>query len=146
MEARELTNILEEHRKWLYASGGKRAELREANLREADLRGANLQGANLQGVDLLGADLREVDLLVADLQRADLREVDLRGADLDFSCLPLWCGSKDMKVDKRIAMQIAAHFCALDCDDKEYVAARSAIMPFAKQSHRAVDLGLRKEV
>ena len=69
---------------------------------------------------------------------------DLRGADLDYSCLPLWCGSEGMIVDKRIAAQIAAHFCSLDCDDADYLAARAAILEFAKTSHRAGDLGLEE--
>ena len=73
---------------------------------------------------------------------ANLRGADLRGADLDFSCLPLWCGSMGMIVDRRIAAQIAAHFCALDCDDLDYLKARKAILKFAKTSHRAKDLGL----
>ena len=70
---------------------------------------------------------------------------DLRWADLDYSCLPLWCGSQGMTVDKRIAAQIAAHFCALDCDDADYLAARAAILEFAKTSHRASYLGLLEE-
>ncbi|POP30876.1 hypothetical protein C3R19_29670, partial [Blautia producta] len=68
---------------------------REANLREADLREANL---------------READLSDANLRRADLRR-----ADLDFSCWPLWCGGLAVKVCKRIAVQLAYHFCKLDC-------------------------------
>ena len=67
---------------------------------------------------------------------------NLQGADLDYSCLPLWCGSKGMIVDKRIAAQIAAHFCALKCDDADYLAARAAILEFAKSSHRAGSLEL----
>jgi hypothetical protein len=66
----------------------------------------------------------------------------LRSADLDFSCWPLWCGSKNVKVDARIAAQLAAHFCVLDCDDPAYIAVRKAILKFAKTSHRADDLGL----
>lgn len=77
--------------------------------------------------------------------RANLRDADLQGADLDYTCLPLWCGSKGMIVDKRIAAQIAAHFCALDCDDADYLAAQTAILEFAKTSHRAGDLGLLEE-
>ena len=50
-----------------------------------------------------------------------------------------------MIVDKRIAAQIAAHFCALDCDDADYLAARAAILDFARTSHRAGDLGLLTE-
>ena len=83
------------------------------------------QRANLQG---------------ANLQRADLRWADLRWADLDFSVWPLWCGSKQVKVDKRIASQLAAHFCALDCADKDYIKARDAILEFAQSSHIAKDL------
>ena len=77
--------------------------------------------------------------------RANLRGANLQGADLDHSCFPLWCGSKGMIVDKRIAAQIAAHFCALDCDDADYLAARAAILDFARTSHRAGDLGLLTE-
>ena len=88
---------------------------------------------------------KRADLQSADLRDADLRDADLRDADIDYACLPLWCGSKKMKVDKRIAAQIAAHFCALDCDDADYQAARTAIIEFAKTSHRAGDLGLVEE-
>ena len=42
-----------------------------------------------------------------------------------------------MKVDDRIAMQIAAHFCALDCEDEEFIAARNSILAFARKSHIA---------
>lgn len=45
----------------------------------------------------------------ANLQEADLRGADLQGADLDFSCLPLWCGLQNIKIDERIARQLLAH-------------------------------------
>lgn len=121
----ELKSILEQHRLWINNIGGKRANLQDADLQGANLRDANLQRANLRGVNL--------------------QDADLRGANLDYSCLPLWCGSKKMKVDKRIASQIAAHFCALDCDDADYQTARTAILEFARTSHRANDLGLVEE-
>ena len=123
MNQDELDAILQKHKLWLDdADGGIRA----------DLKGANLRGAGLWGAVLRGADLRG----------ADLRGADLRGADLDYSCFPLWCGSKGMIVDRRIAAQIAAHFCALECDDADYIAAREAILEFAQTSHRAKVLGL----
>ena len=75
-------------------------------------------------------------------ERADLQGANLRGADLDFSCWPLWCGSKNVKVSNTIAQQLAAHFCVLDCDDKDFKKAQKAILSFAKKSHRAYDLGL----
>lgn len=77
----------------------------------------------------------------ADLWEADLRGADLRGANIDFSCWPLWCGSLDVKVDARIAAQLAYHFCRLDCDDPGYIAARNAIIDFANTFHRVVECG-----
>ena len=86
--------------------------------------------------DLRGADLSEADLRGADLRRADLSEADLRGANLDFSCLPLWCGGLQLKVDKRLACQLAYHLCSMQCDDVEFVAMRNSILSFANQFHR----------
>lgn len=50
----------------------------------------------------------------ADLQGADLREADLRGADLDFSCWPLWCGTKGVMADDRLVAQLLFHVTRLD--------------------------------
>lgn len=127
MKQEELQKILEAHGKWINGEyGGERA----------DLRGADLSGADLRRADLRGADLRGADLSDANLRGADLSE-----ADLDFSCWPLWCGGLAVKVCKRIAVQLAYHFCRLDCDDPEYVAARNAILDFANQFHRVGECG-----
>ena len=127
MKQEELQKILDAHKKWINGEdGGARADLRGADLGGANLRGANLRGANLS---------------YANLRYADLRYADLRGADLDFSCWPLWCGSLAVKVCKRIAVQLAYHFCRLDCDDPEYIAARNAILDFANQFHRVDECG-----
>jgi hypothetical protein len=119
----------------------------EADLCESDLCGANLHRADLCGADLHRADLRganlcEADLCVADLHKADLRAADLRGANIDYACWPLWCGSLGVKVDVRIARQLAYHLCALDCDDPEYIKARNALLPFANQFHRVQECGI----
>ena len=98
MEAKNLSDIIEMHHKWMLGlPGGERAnlrganlqgadlrkaDLRKANLREANLRWANLRLADLQGANLGGADLRGVDLRKADLQEANLRWANLRLADL----------------------------------------------------------------
>lgn len=74
-------------------------------------------------------------------EKADLCGADLCGADLDYSCWPLWCGSLDVKVDARIARQLAYHFCRLDCDDPEYLEARKAIAEFANGFHRVDECG-----
>ena len=84
----------------------------------------------------------KANLCGTDLQRADLWGADLRGADLDYSCWPLWCGSMDVKVCKRIAAQLAYHFCRLDCDDPEVIAAQNALIPLANQFHRTGECGL----
>ena len=132
MEEKRLENVLELHQKWMNNEpGGERA-----NLRGADLWRADLLGANLRSADLRGADLRE-----ADLWRADLLGANLREANLDYSCWPLWCGSLDVRVCKRIAAQLAYHFCRLDCDDPEVIAAQNALIPLANQFHRADECG-----
>ena len=74
------------------------------------------------------------------------KRADLRGADLDYSCWPLWCGSLGVKVDAKIAAQIAYHFCRLDCEDSGYKQARNAILDFANRFHRVEECGkLEKE-
>lgn len=81
------------------------------------------------------------DLYRADLCGANLYGANLRGANLDYSCWPLWCGSLDVKVDARIARQLAYYFCCLDCDDPEYLEARKAIAKFANGFHRVDECG-----
>ena len=121
-----MKEILESHKLWLdtYGKKGVKAELRGADLQGAILQGADLQGADrrgavlrgadLQGADLQGAILQDAILRGADLQGADLRNTSLRGAslqgaDIDFSAWPLWCGSKDVKIDERQAIQLFSH-------------------------------------
>ena len=113
-----IQEVLARHKKWLENNeGGQRAYLKGADLRVADLKGADLRVADLKG---------------ANLQRADL----------DFSCWPLWCGSKGIKVDLRIVYQLLAHVACLQCDDPEFVEIKKAIMSWAVKSHIAKNLGL----
>lgn len=91
-----------------------RLDLRWTDLSKADLSKTDLREADLSWLDLRGADLREANLRGANLRSADLRGAnlswaDLRGADVDFSCWPLWCGSLDVKIDKRIFCQLLYH-------------------------------------
>jgi hypothetical protein len=126
------------------------ADLRSANLRSADLSYADLRSANLRSADLSYADLssadlryanlRSADLSYADLSSADLRYANLRSADIDFSCWPLWCGSKKVKVDMKIVYQLMAHVCVLDCDDKIFKKVQKFLLPFAKKFHKWEEL------
>ena len=70
----------------------------------------------------------------------DGERADLRGADLDYACLPLWCGTLHMKIDKRIAAQIAYHFCAMECDDPNVQKAQQSLYALANTFHRVGEL------
>ena len=76
----------------------------------------------------------------ANLEGANLEGANLKGANLDYSCLPLWCGSKGMKVDLKIVYQLLAHVACLDCEEPEFAEIKEKIMPYAKKSHRAEEL------
>ena len=89
---------------WNFELSSPFADLSGANLRYADLSGADLRYADLSGADLSGADLSG-----AELRGADLRHADLKGANLDYSCLPLWCGSKDMILCDALQAQLLGH-------------------------------------
>ena len=88
------------------------------------------------------ADLSYANLSYADLRSADLRSANLHFADLDFSVWPLWCGSKQVKVDIKFVYQLLAHVCVLNCKSKIFKIIVKLIKPFALKSHRAGDLGL----
>jgi len=133
MKQSDLNEILKKHKRWIKnEEGGEPADLQGADLQDADLRYADLRYADLRSADLQGADLRS-----ADLQDADLQGADLQGANLDYSCFPLWCGSKGMKIDRRLFLQLLAHVCAVDVDDEECKQVQAQLTPLAIQSHVA---------
>ena len=138
MKQSDLNEILTKHKRWLsYEEGGEPADLQGADLRYADLRSANLRGAYLRCADLRSADLRGADLRDADLRGANLEGADLLDADLDYSCFPLWCGSKGIKLDRRLFLQLLTHICTVEVDDEECKKTQEYLMPLAKQSHVA---------
>ena len=123
MNQKKLDEILAKHKKWLYdENDGERANLRSSDLRSSDLSGSDLRSSDLSGSNLSGSNLS--------------------GSNIDFSCWPLWYGSKNVKVDLRIVYQLLAHVACLDCAEKEFVKIKKVIMPYAKKSHRAKDLGI----
>lgn len=69
----------------------------------------NLRYANLSFADLSSADLRS----------ADLRFADLSSANLDYSCLPLWCGSKEMILCDKLQAQLLGHIINV-CKDVNF--------------------------
>ena len=131
------------------------ADLNKANLIYATLSGgmltcANLFHANLSCADLRGADLSNADLYYANLSNSDVRGADLSranlsGADIDYSCLPLWCGSLNMKIDKRIFCQLLYHVlrAGKSVKDEEVVAflGDQKALALANQFHRVEECG-----
>ena len=83
---------------------------------------------------------KRANLRYADLHHANLNDANLRGADIDFSCWPLWCGSFDVIVDRRIAAQLAYHFCRVICDDPEVMECQKALYKLANTFHRVGEL------
>lgn len=97
------------------------ADLKCACFRNTDLSGADLTGADVSDTDLRGADVSGTDLSGADLTGVDFTGADLTGATIDYSCWPLWYGSLDIKVDKRIFCQLLYHVirAGKSVDDEE---------------------------
>ena len=133
----------------------KDADLSEADLSGADLSRMNLSGANLSRANLTGAYLLNANLSRANLSRADLSganltgayllNADLSGADIDFACLPLWCGSLDMRIDKKIFCQLLYHVLragkSVDDEEVKNLFSIPEIVKLANQFHRACECG-----
>ena len=119
---------------------------RKQAILDYDLKGADLSGTDLSGANLMEANLRDTNLINTDLRGADLMEANLKGADLDYSCYPLWCGSLNLKADKRLACQLAYHLCSIQCDDADYIKMRNSILDFANQFHRVNECGKLEEM
>lgn len=142
MTLNELDKILTAHKKWVKnEKGGRRADFRGADLSGSDFKDTDLRHANFRGASLRGADFREANLLAANLRAANLTGADIRGADIDFSCWPLWCGSLDVKIDRRIFCQLAYHLCRVIVDDDDCKAAQLMLGRLANEFHRAAECG-----
>ena len=122
MTQNELDIILKAHKRWLSdKKGGWQADLQNDDLQDADFRGADLRYANLYGANLWNADIR--------------------GADIDYSCWPLWCGSLDVKIDRRIFCQLAYHLCRVIVDDDDCKEAQLMLGRLANEFHLADECG-----
>ena len=113
------------------------AYLSGADFSHTDLSGTDLSCANLSDADLSHSCLNGADLRCANLSDADLSGADLSGANIDNASWLILFGSKNVKVDKVIAMQLAASFIYLVCDDPEVKEAQSLILAIAKKTHIA---------
>jgi uncharacterized protein YjbI with pentapeptide repeats len=90
--------------------------------------------------------LSEADLRWANLSKANLSEANLSEANLDFSSLPLWCGSLQMRTDTKQRKQIAYHLASLFINSEETLTDEEkqlleALKPFANQFHKVDECG-----
>lgn len=141
------------------------AYLQDADLSHSDLAGACLQNAKLNGANLTGACLADANLSYSYLSnanltdavlsgtvliRAELRDADLSGAYLDYSCFSLWCGSLDVKIDKRIFCQLLYHVlrAGKSVKDEEVAAFLSdeKALALANKFHRVEECGELKAI
>lgn len=143
MTQRELDRVIADHRLWLESVGeqGKRADLTGVNLTGLNMSGADMTWAIMSGANLTGLDMTGIDMTGAIMAGAIITGAKFAGTNIDYSCWPLWCGSLDVIVDKRIFAQLAYHLCRLLVDDPECIAAQNALADIANQFHRADECG-----
>lgn len=137
MTQNDINKILVAHKKWVKnEKGGRRADFCGDDLSGSDFKDTDLRHANFRGAGLRGADFRGANLLAANFMAADIR-----GADIDYSCWPLWCGSLDVKIDRRIFCQLAYHLCRVIVDDDDCKEAQLMLGRLANEFHLADECG-----
>ena len=102
-----------------------------------DFSGEDFAGLDLEKIDLSGAYLGGADLNGADLRGVLLTGANLTEANIDHTCWPLWCGSLDVRVDKRIAAQLMYHVLnVMLYSDIKIPNTRDELIDFANLMHR----------
>ena len=102
------------------------------------------------GNTIYDAEVDSIKILVgmaieakANLSGANLSKANLSGADLDFSSgLQFRCNSFGFKAGKRLAAQIAYHFCRIDfsgCEEAEK--SQEDLKALANKFHRVKECG-----
>lgn len=112
------------------------ADLKWQNLNYVNFKGADFRCAHFQCADLICANLQNTALEQTNFDSADLRGADLCGSEIDFATFTLWKGLLNIKIDGRIAAQLAYYFCSFICNDPEVVAVQNFMLPLANKYHR----------
>ena len=118
------------------------AMMKGASMVQTDFTRCNLSNVQLRDAKMMFASFDHCNLKRAKLNYADIRQVNFYRSELidiniDFSSWPMWCGTKNSIVGEKLAQQIAAHFCALICDDPETKRMQALLLDYARNSHRA---------
>ena len=81
----------------------------------------------------------------ANLRGASLIRASLSRASVDFSCWPLWCGSLNVKIDRRIFCQLLYHALragqSVDDPEVKRLFEIPEIVNLANQFHRMDECG-----
>lgn len=91
---------------------------------------------------------KRADLRFADLSSANLRYANLRSANLDYSAFPLWCGSLNVHIDDKQAIQLLYHlvknvlYSKNTSDELKALMSNEAIINKANEFHRVNECGL----
>lgn len=109
------------------------SHLEHADFTDSFLYGVDFAFAKLYNANFRNAILNKVRFRNTDLSNVNFKGADLRGMVFTNSSWPFCPTSYDVKVDVDFASQFAYHFCRLDCDDPEYIAAKNAIAKFANK-------------
>lgn len=102
---------------------------------------ADLERCDFSRACCLNSDFTNARLVGVNFHGCELANANFISADIDYASLPMSCNSLHLTVDQRIAVQMAYHFCALNCDDPAFITARNAILDFANTFHRVEECG-----
>jgi len=116
-----------------------------SNLRDSDLSYSYLSGSDLRGSDLSYSNLRGSNLSYSNLSGSNLSGSNLSGSNLDYSCWGLSCKTLNVKIDKKIAVQLLYHTMRAmqsvdDKECKEFLRNKSN-MKLVNQFHRVEECG-----
>ena len=153
----EIKKRLFAHKVYILSNGkhGIKLNMEKCNLSGSDLSGSNLSYSNLRGSNLRdsdlsysylsGSDLRGSDLSYSNLRGSNLSYSNLSGSNLDYSCWGLSCKTLNVKIDKKIAVQLLYHTMRAmqfvdDKECKEFLRNKSN-MKLVNQFHRVEECG-----
>ena len=148
----EIKKRLFAHKVYILSNGKHGIKL---NMEKCDLSGSDLSDSNLSYSNLSYSNLRDSDLSYSYLSGSDLRGSNLSGSNLsgsnlsgsnlDYSCWGLSCKTLNVKIDKKIAVQLLYHTMRAmqsvdDKECKEFLRNKSN-MKLVNQFHRVEECG-----
>ena len=100
---------------------------------------------NMEKCNLSGSDLSDSNLSYSNLSGSNLSGSNLSGSNLDYSCWGLSCKTLNVKIDKKIAVQLLYHTMRAmqfvdDKECKEFLRNKSN-MKLVNQFHRVEECG-----